>query len=227
MTRGQFLVIDGTDGSGKTTQVQLLVERLRAVGRQVREISFPRYGHPACREVEAYLRGDYGRADEVDPRLASSFYAADRLDAQKDINDWLDQGFDVIANRYVSANMGHQGGKIHDPEERRRFIQWEDDYEYRELGLRRPDLTIILHLPAEVGQRRANARDAAAQGAGFKDIHQADLHHLRDAEAAYLEIARLPGHLLIEAMEDGRELSATELHERIWAVVNRRSPPLP
>ncbi len=214
MPHGKFFVIDGTDGSGKKTQTERLIRRLRDEGFSVETISFPQYGKPSAKKVEEYLAGKYGPADAIDPRTASLYYAEDRLAAKPQIESWLEAGRHVVADRFVASNMGHQGGKIRDPQERREFFRWEDELEFGQNALPRPDLNIILHVPAAVAatlvDRRGNAKDA----------HEADPGHLERAEATYVEMARsFPGFALVECVENGRLLSVDEIHEKVWAVV--------
>jgi dTMP kinase len=110
--KGVFIVIDGTDGAGKKTQTDILCEKLKAYGFAVEIADFPQYGHKSAGLVEEYLNGRYGTAEAVGPYAASIFYACDRYDASFKIRKWLAEGKVVVSNRYVAANMGHQGGKI-------------------------------------------------------------------------------------------------------------------
>jgi dTMP kinase len=219
MAKGKLIVIEGGDGTGKTVQADLVVKRRERDGHVVRNISFPRYDTPTGKVVRHYLDGEFGDPLKVDSKLASAFYAADRKAAEPLIESWQVSGEDVLANRYAPSNMAHQGAKFTNPDAQRDFIRWEDEYEYGKLGIPRPDLVIILHLPAEVGQRRANRRDDAILGAPNKDGLQASLPHLKAAEQAYLEIARLPNHVLIECTEED---SPETIHERVWAVLHER-----
>ncbi len=223
MLSGRFIVIDGTDGSGKETQTKLLIERLRNEGYPVETVSFPQYGRKSAGPTEEYLEGLYGTAQEVGPKLASHFYAIDRYAASFRIRRWLENGVSVASDRWVSANMGHQGGKIHDPAERRAFFAWLDELEYGTFKLPHPDLSIVLHVPAEIGQELARKRDAV------QDIHQRDLSHLKDAEAAYLDMVRLfPDRFkLIECVRDGKLMSREDIHALVWAAVKPLLPERP
>ena len=211
---GKFFVIDGTDGSGKATQTKLLVERLRAAGYNVRTISFPRYDTPTGTVVRAYLMGEFGPADKVDARQASEFYATDRAAAAPEIAAWLAAGDIVVADRYVAANMGHQGGKIADPAERMEFFRWEEGLEYGLNRLPRPDLNVILHVPAEISMALVEQRG------NVKDGHETDPGHLRRAEQTYIEIARtFPGFRLIECVRDGHIMRREDISDLVWAAV--------
>lgn len=223
MTPGKFVVIDGTDGSGKGTQTIRLTERLKAEGRDVVTMDFPRYGNPSAHCVEKYLRGEYGTAEEVGPYRASIYFAVDRSDAAKEIRDALARGAIVISNRYVSANKGHQMAKLKNPAEHKKFLDWLNELEYTTLDIPKPDLTILLHVPADIGFDLIAKKDERAYLNGkVRDIHEADRDHLRAAEAAYLSLAQLDSvenWKLIECMEGESLLSIEAVHERLWATV--------
>lgn len=213
--KGKLIVIDGTDGSGKKTQTKLLIERLRQEGYPVETLAFPRYGEKSAALVEEYLAGKFGTADQVGPKPGSIFYAVDRYAASFQIRQWLEDGINVVLDRYVSANMGHQGGKIADPEERQRFFEWNDELEHGIFGIPRPDMTLILHCPAVIGQKLSDQRDGAA-----KDIHQADLQHLKDAEASYLMMTEMFDEMkLVNCCPMDELLPREEIHSMVWRVV--------
>jgi dTMP kinase len=215
---GKFIVIDGTDGSGKATQTKILVERLESLGFEVEMVDFPQYGEKSAGLVEKYLNGEYGEADEVGPYRASIFYACDRYDASFKIKKWLKQGKIVVANRYVTANMGHQGGKIANPLERKNFFSWLYELEFEIFNIPKPDLNIILHVDAAVAQAMVDQKGHRDYVHGAKrDIHEADINHLRRAEQVYLEIANsFPGFSLIECTRDNQIMSREEIHNLIW-----------
>jgi len=217
--RGKFIVIDGTDGSGKATQAGLLMEKLKQAGYAVELADFPQYNTKSAGLVEEYLGGKYGSAEEIGPYRASIFYACDRFDASFKIKEWLKEGKIVISNRYVTANMGHQGGKIDRDDERQKYFHWLYQLEYELFGIPKPDLNIILHVPAEISQKLSQERTREDWKGKTNDIHQEDLDHLRRAEKVYLEIARsFPDLSLIECADaDGiksrEEISGLVLDE--------------
>lgn len=219
---GKFIVIDGTDGSGKKTQTDLLVEELKINGYEVEVTDFPQYGQKSAGMVEEYLNGKYG---QVNPYAASLFYAVDRFDASFKIREWLDAGKIVISNRYVTANAGHQGGKIADRDERIAYFKWLDKTEYGIFNIPKPDLNIILHVPAEIAQRLVDSKDAAAReyaGGKKRDLHEADLEHLKNAERVYMEIVHLfPNTKLVECVEKEELLSPAAVHNKVWELVRR------
>jgi dTMP kinase len=223
MTQGRLLVIDGGDGTGKTEQTKLLVERMRRENHPVGTLSFPRYETPTGKVVRAYLDGAYGDAMHVSARDASRLYAADRWAALREgLFEPLNVGTHLVANRLDSANMGHQGSKIVDPAERSAFFRWNYALEHDELGIPRADLTVILHMPAETSIALIRGRGIMQDGRDSALDGHENIDHLKRAEATYLEIARtFPNYALIECVRDGSLLPIPEIHELVWAEVSR------
>ncbi len=217
-----FIILDGIDGSGKSLQTNLLIKHLKTTGHKVALISFPQYGRKSAGPIEEYLNGVYGAAKEVGPYRASILYAVDRFAAASKIRAWLKQGKIVVANRYVASNMGHQGGKIKNAAERKKFFLWNDNLEYKTFGIPRPDLNIILHVQPDIAQKLVDKKGARAYLKGAKrDIHEADIKHLYHAEQTYLEIARLfPKYKLVECVADNQILPIATIHEKIWKIVD-------
>lgn len=219
---GKFIVIDGTDGSGKTTQFNLLVDKLKAEGFAVEIADFPQYNTKSAGLVEEYLSGKYGGADDVTPYQSSIFYAVDRFDASFKIRQWLKDGKIVIANRYVSASLGHQGGKIKNPLERKVFFNWLYELEYKLFNIPKPDLSLILHVEAEIAQQLAAKRHREDWVGKTRDIHEENLGHLQKAEQVYLEIAKtFPDFKLIECTREGEIMTREEIHELVWIYANQ------
>lgn len=219
---GKFIVIDGTDGSGKTTQLELLKTRLQTEGYAVAVADFPQYNTKSAGLVEEYLSGKYGQADEVNAYKASIFYAVDRYDASFKIRQWLTEGKIVLANRYTSANMGHQGCKIDNPLERKIFFNWLYDLEYKIFEIPRPDLSIILHVESEISQELAKQRAREDWTGKKNDIHENNLDHLKKAERIYLEISNsFPDFRLISCTKNKKILSREEISLLVWPVVKK------
>jgi len=219
---GKFIVIDGTDGSGKTTQLGLLQQRLEAEGHAVALADFPQYNTKSAGPVEEYLSGKYGTADAVSAYQASIFYAVDRFDASFKIRRWLTEGRIVLANRYTSANMAHQGGKIANPLERRVFFNWLYDLEYKVFGIPQPDLCLILHVEPAIAQALAHERAREDWNGKTADIHEDNLEHLQRAEQVYREIAGLfPDFRLISCTKDQQIFSREEIHLLLWPIIKK------
>jgi dTMP kinase len=226
MPHGKFIVIEGTDGSGKTEQFNRLILRLPD-GFEFKTADFPQYDEPSSYFVREYLNGKYGALEDEEsgPRRASLFYALDRFDAsEKKLKKWLADGAAVIANRYVGSNMGHQGGKIGDEKKRKDFFRWLYDLEYGIFGIPKPDLNIILHMPAEIAQELVDRKAAREYIGGRKrDLHEGNLEHLRHAEKVYLQIAELfpDDFQVIECAPDGDLLSIEEIHAKVWDIARK------
>ncbi len=214
--RGKFIVIEGTDGSGKQTQAGLLVERMLERGMEVATFSFPQYGQRCAGPVEDYLEGLYGSPEDVGPYRASVLYAVDRFAISHQIQAELAEGRNVVCDRYVASNMGHQGSKIKDATERFNYYRWNLEFEFGLFGIPKPDQNVILHVPAATTIQLIESRGNA------KDVHEADAEHLRSAEKTYLEIARnFSGYTLIECAPGDRLMSREEVHELVWKAVAR------
>jgi dTMP kinase len=215
--KGKFIVIDGTDGSGKATQTKLIVDRLKKEGQKVEIIDFPQYGSKSAGMVEEYLNGKYGSADDVGPYAASIFYAVDRYDASFKIREWLTEGKIVISNRYISSNMGHQAGKIDNKKEREKYLKWLGNLEFGIFGIPKPDLTILLYMPPGLGQKRVDKKGYREYVNGEKrDIHEANLKHLEKAAQAYKYVAEKYKWSVING-----DRSIEEIHKDIYALVSK------
>ncbi len=220
MSTGLFLCVEGSDGSGKSTQHKLLAERLAAEHVPILSVDFPRYGQPSAELVELYLHNEFGDATKLDSRLASLPYAIDRLAASPEITQALVAGTCVLADRFTSSNMAHQGAKFSAKVQRVSFFKWLARLEYSIMGIPEPDYHFILHIPAKAAQERVLRR--AAQNDGHTlDAHELDLDHLNRAEEAYLDLAHtFPSRFgLIECMDGKRARTSREIHEEIWLKV--------
>lgn len=223
MKKGKFIVIEGTDGSGKGTQLARLVERLINKKIPFETTDFPQYGNPSSFFVEKYLRGEYGTAEDVGAYAGSLFYALDRFDRSFDIKRWLKEGKHVISNRYVSANMGHQAGKIANFKKRDLYLEWLSNLEYKILGSPKPDLIIFLFVPVEIGQELVDKKAERKYIKGKKrDIHEADIDHLKKASEAYKYVAKKYGWKTINCTKEGVLLSIEEVEEKVWDIVKKK-----
>lgn len=221
MPQGYFIVLEGTDGSGKGTQTELLVNRLKEEGRSVEQISFPQYGNPSCAMVEHYLNGKLGGIRDVGAYRASVFFAIDRYAASFKIRSWILENKIVICNRYVGSNMGHQGGKMKDNDERQKYFDWNYDFEYNILGIPKPDLNIVLHVTPEISQSLVDRKEIRGYLHGKKrDIHEDDINHLKNAETAYLQMVKSFSEFrLIECVENNEILPREVIFGKIYSLV--------
>lgn len=227
MRKGKFIVIEGTDGSGKATQAKLLAKRLKEAGYSVAVFDFPQYFKSSSDFVKAYLQGRYGSIGEVSPRKASLLYALDRFEAAPEIRKALKDGKIVLANRYVGSNMGHQGAKISSYNERLKYFMWDMELEYGILEIPKPDINVILRVPARIAQKFIDLKKGKERfytRGKKRDLHEASLNHLKKAEAAYIELSRhFPKQfLLLDCAPNNKLLSIDEVSQKIWSIVKKR-----
>ncbi|PIR13968.1 dTMP kinase [Candidatus Falkowbacteria bacterium CG11_big_fil_rev_8_21_14_0_20_39_10] len=219
-SKGKLIVIDGTDNSGKATQTDFLVEKLAYFGFPVKKIDFPQYNTKSSGLIENYLNSKYGQAEDVNPYAASCFYAVDRFDASNKIKKWLEEGKIVIADRYVTSNMAHQGGKIDNAISRKIFFNWLFDLEYTIFGLPQPDLTVVVHVEPEISEVLGWQRQAKEWRDKVRDIHEENIKYLKKVEKAYLEIAnQYQDIVLINATDQSKILPKSDIHDMIWEKV--------
>lgn len=190
MSKGIFIVIEGSDGSGKTTHFNLLRDHLESLGRDVATYKFPQYDKPSSYFSVAYLNGEYGDAATLGAYKPSLFYALDRFDAAIAIRADLEAGKVVLCDRYVGSNMAHQGQKISDEAKRLTYFDWIYNLEFKILEIPEPDLNVVLLMPAKAAYRLIGQREKRGYTEKQRDIHEADLHHLERAVATYKELTK-------------------------------------
>lgn len=223
--KGKIIVIEGTDCSGKETQTSLLVQRLKKEGFKVERFSFPMYNSPTGKIIggpflgNEYIEKTYFKesASKVDPKVAALYFAADRKYNINMINNLLDEGINVILDRYVESNMGCQAGKILDKEERLKLYKWLEDLEYGLLELPRPDLTIFLWMPYDKVLELKSLRS------GKSDKQENESIFIKNSENAYLELANMHDYKKIVCVEDNNKLRTIEnIHEEIYKIVKEK-----
>lgn len=215
---GKLIVLEGTDGSGKATQTAALLDRLRREGVDCRKIEFPRYQEESSALIREYLRGDFGeKPSDVNAFAASTFYAVDRYASyQQDWGGYYRQGGLVIADRYTTSNAVHQGSKLQG-KERTDFFDWLFNYEYRLLGLPKPDLVIYLDVPVDQTEQNMHRREI--QTGASADIHERDDGYLRACRVAAGEAAERFGWTKIACTKNGVMRSIDEIHEDVYRAV--------
>ena len=192
MAKGKFVALEGSDGSGKGTHTELLVDWLRNTNHSVTVVDFPQYHQPSAYFVEQYLNGHFGPLESIDAYRASLFYALDRYAASFKIHEALDRGDVVVANRFVGSNMAHQGGKIQDAKQRHAYIEWDIHLEFDILGIPRPDLNVVLSMPPKAASRLIDQKgERSFIESGSRDIHEQDESHLNNAYKTFNELCEL------------------------------------
>ncbi len=216
--QGKLIVIDGIDGSGKTTQSELLKQYLASQGPtlQVEVINFPRYEDNLYGKlIKRYLEGELGNINEVNPYLMALAYAGDRVLAKPLIESWLNNGKLVIANRYVSSSKAHLGANLDDGK-REEFIRWLDELEYQINGMPKPNRTILLSVDPKIGQENA-LKDHQV------DMHEKSLEHEEKAAKIYLKISKMEENWVVVNCMDGDKMKPIlEIHQEILKILNEK-----
>ncbi len=232
MKKGKFIVFEGLDGSGKSTQTKMLASYLETKGFKVKKIDFPQYSTKSAGLIEEYLTGKYGTAEEVGPYLASIFYACDRYDASFKIKKWIDDGNFVISDRYIASNMGHQGGKIRDKKERTKYFEWLYNLEYNIFKIPRPDTTIILKTSTQLSlalssqitdKEKKRKKDFYLEKGKKKDIHENNASHLNWALISYLHAKQIfpKDFTIVECLVKDKLLPKDKIHAKIIKIIDK------
>jgi len=217
---GKLIVIEGTDGSGKSTQFRLLSEYLQQENVPFKRIVFPRYDQESSALIRMYLGGQFGSApSDVNACAASAFYAVDRYASYKmDWGKWYEDGGVVISDRYTTSNAVHQASKVA-PAQRDEFLHWLYDFEYDKLGLPRPDLIIYLDVPTDFTEKLLRHRE---QDTNTKaDIHEQDTAYLATCRESGRAAAAYYGWQVISCVRDGKMRSIEDIHQEICQCVKK------
>ena len=223
MKQGKLFVIGGTDGRGKQTQLQKLKERFDKEKIEYRTVSFPNYDSPSSSLVKMYLNGDFGtNAQEISPYIASTFYAADRYATFKTgYEEYYNNGGIILADRYTTANMVHQAGKIKDDAEREKFLDWLWDFEFNLYGLPIPTEVIFLNMPIEYSRELTKNRANKITHEQKKDIHESNEQHLQDAYNEACKLVEKYNWCEIKCVKDGKLRTREEIHEEIFNEIKK------
>lgn len=220
---GRLIVIDGLDGSGKNTQVTMLVERLRKEGVAVETLDFPGYKTTFFGKlIGEILAGKYGKdAAKIDPHIFSPLYAVDRWEQKPTIEKWLAEGKVVVLDRYVSANQIHQGGKISNPEEREAFLAWLDTMEHVVLKNPRPDLVIYLDVHPDItAELLKDAQEKKEYLAGGTDLVESNEEYVRNSHISALSLSHSSKNWKrVDCLQDGNMRSREDIHNEIYSLI--------
>ncbi len=197
---GRLIAIEGIDGSGKRTQLELLEKALVSRGVQVHSTGFPHYQSWFGSMVGQFLNGNFGALDAVDPRFAALLYAGDRFEAKRELTDALAQGKLILADRYIASNLAHQTARV-PPEKRDEFIGWLEHLEYNIYGLPREERVIYLRVPPAQAQALVTQKAARSYTTAKQDIQESSLRHLEDAAAMYDSLSRRAHWKTIECFD--------------------------
>ena len=212
---GKLIVLEGTDGSGKSTQFRLMAERLTNENREFRTLVFPRYSQESSALIRMYLGGEFGtKPSDVNAYAASAFYAVDRYASYKqDWGQWYEDGGLILSDRYTTSNAVHQASK-EEGEARRAFLKWLYEFEYDKMGLPKPDLTIYLDVPTDFTEKMMRSREAATHTSA--DIHEKDLAYLATCRRTGKAAAAYYGWTVINCVRDEAMRSIEDIQEEIY-----------
>jgi len=215
---GKLIVFEGIDGSGKSTQFELLNKRFTDEGREFKRIVFPRYSEQSSALIKMYLSGDFGeKPDSVNAYTASSFFAVDRFASY--VQDWrnfYENGGLILTDRYTTSNALHQGAKVI-PGEREHFYKWLYDYEFNLIGIPAPDLVIYMDIDEKFAASRLKRRQT--ETGTTADIHEKDISYLKSCVDSGKQAADLYGWYKIACVKNGVERNSEEIAEEIYKTV--------
>ncbi len=212
---GKLIVIEGTDGSGKSTQFRLLTDRLESEQVKFQKLVFPQYSEPSSALIRMYLGGEFGKnPSDVNAYAASAFYSVDRYASYRKVwGKWYEEGGLVVSDRYTTSNAVHQASK--EPEDKREdFLNWLYDFEYDKLGLPRPDLVIYLDVPTDFTEKMLRHRETETHT--HADIHEQDMQYLATCRRMGRAAAEHYGWTVIRCVRDGAMRSMEDIHEEIY-----------
>ncbi len=207
---GKLIVIEGLDGSGKSTQLQLLPKALKKKGIDCKSVSFPDYESDSSALVKMYLRGEFGkRPDDVNAFASSVFYTVDRFASyKKNWGEYYQNGGVIISGRYTTSNAVHQTSKLDKPEWKE-FLDWLYDFEYNKVRIPKPDKVIFLDMPVEVSQKLLSGRYKGDETK--KDIHESDTEYLNKCREAAYFTAEYSGWDIVSCAEKGEPRSIEDI----------------
>ena len=220
-----FIVLEGVDGSGKSTQIAALREMFAQTGIPTEYLHFPRFDAPYFGDLIArFLRGELGGVEQVDPYIVAMLYAGDRRDAASMIRGWIQEGKVVICDRYVYSNIGYQCAKVASAEEREKLREWILSLEYDYFAIPRPDVSLFLDVPFAFTERKLlqeqREGDDRAYLHGKKDIHEQSMELQRQVRQVYIDAAECDETMhVVDCSIDGQMASPEVIFERIMSVI--------
>ena len=223
----KIIVIEGVDGSGKSTQIGLLKDHLFRKGYNCEYLHFPRTDAPFFGELIArFLRGEFGTLDEVDPWLVAMLYAGDRKDAAELINSWLSNGKIVLLDRYTYSNIAYQCAKLQDQGEQETLMNWILNLEFMHFGIPRPDINIFLDVPFSFTEKKLSSSRSGKDRNylnGTGDIHEGSLAFQRKVREIYLKVAERDKHLCVVNCSNGQDKMMTpeKIFDMILGLISR------
>lgn len=215
---GKLIVIEGTDGSGKSTQFRMLTQRLQNENKPFQRLVFPQYSEESSALIRMYLGGQFGSSpSDVNAYAASTFYAVDRYASYKKVwGQWYENGGLVVSDRYTTSNAVHQASK--EPDGKKEvFLKWLYELEYDHMGLPKPDLVIYLDVPTDFTETMLRSREASTNTKA--DIHESDMQYLATCREMGKLAAGYYGWTVISCVENGKMRTIEDIHNEIYSRV--------
>lgn len=222
--KGKLIIIDGSDGAGKTTQSNILIEKLKKIKKEIAFFDFPQYGKFYGKIVAKYLNGKLGKLDDINPYLISFAYALDRASARDKIYNALHQGKIVLCNRYVCSNMAYQSAKFETKKEQNEYTKWDEELEYTQNKMPIPDLVIYLYIPHQISQTLVDKKNSSQReyaNGKKRDLHEENDNFLQKVEKRYLELTKEKNWNKIDCYVSGKLLGIKTVSKKIWEMVEK------
>ena len=220
---GKLIIIEGTDGSGKQTQTELLCKKLKEIKGEnnIKKISFPNYESRSSEPVKMYLAGEFGKTVEsVNAYAASVLYSVDRFASYK--SEWekfYEDGGIVISDRYTISNMIHQVPKIYDKIEKEKYLDWLTDLEWVKIGIPKPDVVFFLDIPFEISQKLMKDRENKITGKKEKDIHEKDKNYLKNAYEVAKDLSVKYGWNVISCINENKLREIEDINNEMLRII--------
>lgn len=226
-SNGKLIAIEGIDGSGKHTQIELLSKAFDARGIPYTRFSFPRYDSSFGQLVACYLNGEFGSLEAVDPHFSALLFAGDRFESKRELEDALARGRTILADRYIASNLAHQTARV-GPQRREEFSSWLKRLEYGIYGLPAEDLALYLRVPAVEAQRMVGRKVARKYTNRKRDLQESDLRHLEQAALVYDRLATEANWRTIECWDDAKDAlrPPDDIHLEVIAAIQALLPML-
>lgn len=217
MRKGIFIVIEGADGSGKTVQAKLLAEYIKSKNIPVKYYDFPQYYNSFHgKTVARFLKGEFGKIDQISPYLASLAFALDRTSVRNEMKSFLKKGGYIIANRYIQSNMAHQGAKFKSEKERKNYLEWVCELEYKIHKMPKENVVIYLRVPWQITIKLLKSRKKRAYLNDAQDIHEGNIDYQKTVEKMYLGLAQKNKNWIkIDCVENQKILAPEIINKKI------------
>ncbi len=223
-TKGKLIVVDGIDGAGKATQTKLLIKRLKKEKFKTATLDFPQYYNNFFGElIGKFQNNEFGNAPKISPYLASVLYAADRWEAKEKIEKWLEDGKVVLLDRYSSSNQIHQGGKISNPKERKKFLGWLEEMEFNVFKIPKPDAIIFLNVPYKISKKLLTKKVSRSyiKNAKSDKVEKSRVYQESSYQQSLNLVKKYNNWTEINCIKNNELLSPEKISDLIWNKIEK------